>query len=102
MKRLNTEERIRRILTTRLGARVMMPLYGSLLHELIDKSVDDAWVLDAISYTYEAIERNEPDVHLKKVSVSTGEGTSIRIEYEDGEGLGVVILSMGEVSDGAA
>ncbi|WOE69091.1 GPW/gp25 family protein [Hydrogenimonas thermophila] len=82
-KRISTEESIKRILETPLGSRVMRPEYGSRLFELIDKSVDEEWVLNAISYTYEAIEKNEPKVKVKKVEVLTGDVTSIKITYEE-------------------
>ena len=82
-KRINTEESIKRILETPLGSRVMRPEYGSRLFELIDKSVDEEWILNAISYTYEAIENNEPNVKVKKVEVLTGDVTSIKITYEE-------------------
>ena len=82
-KRINTEESIKRILQTPLGSRVMRPEYGSRLFELIDKNVDEEWVLNAIAYTYEAIEKNEPNVKVKKVEVLTGDVASIKITYEE-------------------
>jgi len=82
-KRIGTEESIRRILETPLGSRIMRPEYGSRLFELIDKNVDEEWVLNAISYTYEAIEKNEPNVKLKKVEILTADITSIKVTYEE-------------------
>jgi len=82
-KRISTEESIKRILQTPLGSRVMRPEYGSRLFELIDKNVDEEWVLNAIAYTYEAIEKNEPNVKVKKVEVLTADVTSIKITYEE-------------------
>jgi len=82
-KRISTEESIKRILETPIGSRVMRPEYGSRLFELIDKNVDDEWILNAISYTYEAIEKNEPNVKVKKVEVLTADVTSIKITYEE-------------------
>ena len=82
-KKIDTETSIARILQTPVGSRVMRPEYGSRLFELIDRSVDEEWVLDAISYTYEAIEKNEPNVEVKKVEVATDETTAIAITYEE-------------------
>ncbi|WP_456390605.1 GPW/gp25 family protein [Hydrogenimonas sp.] len=80
---IDTAESIRRILVTPLGSRVMMPDYGSRLFELIDKTVNDEWVLDATRHTYEAIEKNEPRAIIKRVRIQTGDTVSIRIEYAE-------------------
>lgn len=84
-KQISTEESIHRILITPLITRVNMPQYGSRLFELIDKSVDDEWMLDAISYVNDAVEINETRVSIKKVSITTGDTVSINIDYEEVE-----------------
>jgi len=92
---ISTEESIARILSTPLLKRVQRPLYGSQLFELIDKSVTDEWVLDAISYTYEAIERNEPRVIVKNVSIATGDTVLIEIEYLESKTLKKISVDFG-------
>ena len=57
-KEIATEEAIKRVLITPLGSRVMRPEFGSRLFELIDRTFNTEYKLDAISFTYEAIERN--------------------------------------------
>jgi len=69
IKKIKTEEAIKRVLMTPLGSRVMRPEFGSELYKLIDRNFDDEFKLDAISYTYEAIEKNLPEVKIKKVDV---------------------------------
>jgi phage baseplate assembly protein W len=69
MKKIATEEAIKRVLLTPLNSRVMRPEFGSKLFELIDRNFDSEFKLDAISYTYEAIEKNLPEVRIKKVDV---------------------------------
>ena len=102
IRQISTLESIRRILATPLGSRVMMPEYGSRLFELIDKTVNDEWVLDATRYTYAAIEKNEPRVIVKKVEIRRGDAVSMRIEYgEDGADMAVNI-GWGEIEDAAA
>lgn len=100
-RELGTSESIRRIMITPVDSRVMMPLYGSCLFELIDRTVDDEWVLDATRYIYEAVEINEPRVVIKKVDILRGDVVSIRILYEE-EGIeNVVNMGWGEI-DAAA
>ncbi len=69
IKKIQTEEAIKRVLMTPLGSRVMRPEFGSELYKLVDRNFDDEFKLDAISYTYEAIEKNLPEVKIKKVDV---------------------------------
>ena len=83
-KVIPTEEAIKRVLTTPLGSRVMRPKFGSLLYTLVDKTFDDEFILNAISYTYEAIETNLPEVKIKKVNVDKNFIT-ILCEDENGE-----------------
>lgn len=102
IRQLRVEESIRRILVTPLGSRVMMPEYGSRLFELVDKSVNDEWILDAIRFSSEAIETNEPRCILKRVKVSTGEVPSFLIEYEVDGITRAIDIPSGEVIDAAA
>lgn len=56
---ISIERSIARILSTPLGTRVMLPEFGSRLHELIDRVVDDEWRLDLRRFVFEALERWE-------------------------------------------
>ena len=62
-------ESIQIILSTPLGSRVMLPEFGSNLHLLIDKKVDDEWIIDFRRYVTDAIEKNEPRVILNKIDI---------------------------------
>ena len=84
IKKIKTEEAIKRVLMTPLGSRVMRPEFGSELYKLIDRNFDDEFKLDAISYTYEAIEKNLPEVKIKKVDVDKNFIT-VLCEDESGE-----------------
>jgi len=83
LKKIKTEEAIKRVLTTPLGNRIMRPEFGSELYKLVDRNFDGEFILDAISYTYEAIEKNLPEVKIKKVDVDKN---VINILCEDGNG----------------
>ena len=84
IKKIKTEEAIKRVLMTPLGSRVMRPEFGSELYKLVDRNFDDEFKLDAISYTYEAIEKNLPEVKIKKVDVDKNLIT-ILCEDDNGE-----------------
>ena len=68
-KQIELSKAIVRVLTTPLGSRVMRPMFGSRLYELIDRSIDSSFMLDAISWTYEAIEKNLKEVKIDSVEV---------------------------------
>lgn len=103
MKRqISTQEAISRILITPLLSRVNMPEYGSRLFELIDKTVNDEWILDATRYTYEAIEKNEPRASIKKVHIVIGESVSIVIAYEEDGVEQNITIGFTEVQNAAA
>ncbi len=102
IKQLSVLDSIRRILVTPLGSRVMMPEYGSRLFELVDKPVNDEWVLDAVRFSSEAIETNEPRCILQKVQIRTGDEASFLIEYIENGTKRAIDLGFGEVLDEAA
>jgi len=60
-------ESINRILTTRIGERVMRPEFGSLLYLLRDRDFDSEWRIKATRYIFEAINRWEPRVKFKRL-----------------------------------
>ena len=70
---------ISRILTTRLGERVMRPEFGSDLYRLRDRDFDSRWRVLATRYIFEAIKRFEPRVRFKrlgfKIEATTGRHT---------------------------
>ena len=66
---ISITESIQNILSTPLGSRVMLPEFGSNLHLLIDKKVDDEWIIDFRRYVTDAIEKNEPRVILNKIDI---------------------------------
>jgi len=99
IQQITTAQSIARILTTPLITRVNLPDYGSRLFELIDKSVDDEWILDATRYTYEAIEISEPRADIKKVLISTGDIVNITIKYEEDGTEKTINLDFAEVEN---
>jgi len=84
VKEIATQEAIRRVLLTPLGSRVMRPHFGSRLFELIDKPFNTEYRLDAISYTYEAIETNLKNIKIKAVEAAKNV-ISLRVEDSKGE-----------------
>lgn len=72
-------ESISRILTTRLGERVMRPTFGSLLYLLRDRDFNSEWRVKATRYIFEAISRWEPRVIFKRlhftIDATTGQHT---------------------------
>ena len=47
-------DRVKRIVETPLGSRVMLPEFGSNLFELVDKTMDERYRLLYIAYTFQA------------------------------------------------
>ena len=64
---MSIADSISRILTTRLGERVMRPEFGSLLYLLRDRDFDSEWRIKATRYIFEAITRWEPRVKFKRL-----------------------------------
>lgn len=58
---------IKRILTTRLGERVMLPEFGSDLYKLRDRDFNGIWRVKATQYIFEAISKWEPRVVFKQL-----------------------------------
>ena len=52
-KRISREKSFKRIIETPLGTRVHLPHFGSRIHELIDKTMNQKWVLLFQKYLYE-------------------------------------------------
>ena len=81
----NVAASINRILTTRIGERVMRPKFGSSLYLLRDRAFNSEWRILATRYIYEAITKWEPRVNFKQlhfsVDASTGK-TSFYLELE--------------------
>ncbi|PSM51362.1 phage baseplate assembly protein W [Campylobacter blaseri] len=68
---VSIEESIRDILLTPLGSRVMLPLYGSRIFELIDKRLDDKFRANLAYYVIEAVERWEKRVKIDRVILNS-------------------------------
>lgn len=62
---------IRAILHTRIGERVMLPEFGSRLHELTFEPMDDILKQLARTFVIDAITRWEPRVTLRDVKIVT-------------------------------
>ncbi|WP_300827092.1 GPW/gp25 family protein [Helicobacter sp. UBA3407] len=79
------EESIKRILETPLGSRVMLPEFGSRLHTLIDRKMDESFKLDFYRFTAEAIEKWEKRVKLERVSLENIEDSKVHytLYFED-------------------
>ncbi|HIP60221.1 MAG TPA: baseplate assembly protein [Campylobacterales bacterium] len=93
-RQIELSKAVLRVLTTPLGSRVMRPEFGSRLYELLDRNVDSSFILDAISWTYEAIEKNLKEVKIENVEVKPlsdgifkivvwfNEGMSVEVEFK--------------------
>lgn len=58
---------ISRILTTRIGERVMQPEFGSYLYLLRDRDFNSEWRVNATRYIFEALRRWEPRVRFSRL-----------------------------------
>lgn len=67
---VSVEDSIKRILETPIGSRVMLPEFGSKLHTLIDRKMDESFKLDFYRFTAEAILKWEPRVKLERVEIN--------------------------------
>ncbi len=81
-KMLDMQDKVIRVLMTPLGSRVMRPLFGSRLFELIDRNYNTEYRLDAVAYSAEAIERNLPELQIREIHSQEGE---INLRLFDGE-----------------
>lgn len=86
------EESFNRIMTTALGSRVVRPHFGNLLYTLIDKTMNEEWMLDFRRFTLEAFfdenykawdKRLVPvGVSLSKIDATAGT-VNATINFED-------------------
>ncbi|SFP60456.1 hypothetical protein SAMN05216234_12811 [Hydrogenimonas thermophila] len=67
----------------------MRPEFGSRLYELLDRKVDSSFMLDAISWTYEAIEKNLAEVKVDNVEIQPLSDGIFKIVVEFNEGMSV-------------
>ena len=65
----HVRQSIRIILSTPLGSRVGLRTFGSKLYDLIDTPTTDAWALDVIAATAEALLLWEPRFRLEDVAI---------------------------------
>jgi len=59
---------VRDILNTPKGTRVMLREYGSNLFKLVDKPINESTRMEMIAEVFDALERWEPRIRVKKVS----------------------------------
>lgn len=57
------------LLTTRRGERVMQPLYGTNLLELMARTIDSDLLLDVASESAGAIDKWLPEINVQRVNV---------------------------------
>ncbi|MCP3922639.1 MAG: baseplate assembly protein W [Desulfobacterales bacterium] len=95
MYQSSIQKSVERILSTPVGTRVMRPEFGSSLFELIDRRADDAWLVDCVSYTFDAIDRWEPRISVQTVKPQIdGQTVKVAIEAvvkETGEGISMEV-----------
>ena len=60
-------ESVVRILSTRLGERVMRPTFGSNLYQLRDRHFNNEWRVLATRWIFEAISECEPRARFKQL-----------------------------------
>lgn len=70
------------ILTTPIGSRVMRPLYGSRLYELIDAPINTQTIVDIYAATAEALIKWEPRLSLNRVQIEKASVNEIVIFLE--------------------
>jgi phage baseplate assembly protein W len=81
------EKRLKRIIGTPLGSRVMLPNFGSKLYELIDKEMNDEWRLKFIAYGFKAFwdtsKKRLWDAQIEPKKIVFKEiGDSVKVEIE--------------------
>jgi uncharacterized protein len=71
--------RVRDILTTRIGERVMRREYGSRLPELVDQPVNKGWLIEAYAAVAEALDLWEPELRLIKVKIESVDQSQVTL-----------------------
>ena len=85
MYQISINDSIARILNTPLGSRVMRPEFGSEIHKLIDRKLDDKWRLDFTRFTASAIEKWEKRVSLERIEFKeVSNGVSYVLYFKEG------------------
>lgn len=86
---VSTNDSIKRILETPLGSRVMLPEFGSKLHTLVDRKMDESFKLDFYRYVAEAIEKWEKRVKLERVEIGNRVGNKLyyTLYFKGGESM---------------
>lgn len=69
----HVRQSIQIILSTPIGSRVGRRLFGSALFDLIDQPVTEAWALEVVAATAEALLRWEPRFRLESVTLNQPE-----------------------------
>jgi hypothetical protein len=82
---ISIEESIERILKTPKGSRVMRPLYGTNLHDFVDKRLTNDLKLDLISDIYDSVNENEKRAIINKVKFGNLNGIRAEIAYTESQ-----------------
>lgn len=78
---VSIEKSIARILTTRIGERVMRPDFGSYLYLLRDRDFNSEWRILATQYIFEALKKWEPRVRFKRLNFNIDALTGLHQFY---------------------
>lgn len=70
------------ILTTRLRTRIMRPLYGSRLPEIVDAPMNRQTIANIRAATAEAIGKWEPRIKVEKVTVVSAVPGEVELDLE--------------------
>lgn len=84
-------QKVKRVLTTRLGTRPGNPTYGTRLYLLRDRRADGEAAVWFAKYAHEDIVRSEPSIEVKEAKLISIYGDQVkgRIVFSDGESLEV-------------
>ena len=75
---MTTQEKIQRILTTRVGSRPGHPTYGSRMYLLRDKRADGEAAVWFAKYAHEDIQRSEPALVVTEAKLVSIEGDVVQ------------------------
>lgn len=84
-------DKIMQVISTRIGERRMLPLFGCRIHELMFENNDEALETLGRVYVIEAIDRWIPEISITGVSITTetmADGSEVVVftmSYEDRE-----------------
>ncbi len=77
---VSISDSLKDIFTTRKGSVAMLPEFGSELYLLVDKRIDDEWLIDFRRYISDAV-TFEPRVNLEKIELIKADASTGSIEF---------------------